>query len=85
MFEELTLFEAPSHHKLFIVMEAALSDLALLWRDRKETDGAKEIARQYQAILKCMLELGFDTPLDVESELPGRLMPREYLTMLGRR
>jgi hypothetical protein len=59
-------------------MELKLSDLAALWRGRKDTPEADEVVRQYQAVLRCMIELGFRSSLDVDAELPNRLMPQEY-------
>jgi hypothetical protein len=67
--------------QLLSTMEIHLSDLAALWRANKSTSEADEIVRHYQAILRCMIELGFRSPLDVDSELPTRLMPQEYLQL----
>jgi hypothetical protein len=58
-------------------MEKKLSELAYYWRSSQET----QLAQQYQAILRCMIELGFDAPLDIDAELPDRLMPQEYLDL----
>jgi hypothetical protein len=62
-------------------MELKLSDVAALWRGNKHMPQAEMIVRQYQAVLRCMIELGFHEPLDTESELPNRLMPPEYLEL----
>jgi hypothetical protein len=40
--------------------------------------------RQYQSILRCMIELGFRTSLDADGELPDRLMPHEYLDLFAK-
>ena len=58
-------------------MEKKLSELAYHWRGSQDT----QLAQQYQAILRCMIELGFDAPLDIDAELPDRLMPQEYLDL----
>jgi hypothetical protein len=60
---------------------ADLSDLAALWRGRQNTPDAEMIVRQYQAILRCMIELGYHEELVVDSELPDQLMPQEYLDL----
>jgi hypothetical protein len=67
--------------QLLQTMELKLSDLAALWRGYKDTPQAENIIRQYHAILRCMIELGFRSPLDLDSELPNRLMPVEYLSL----
>jgi hypothetical protein len=64
-------------------MEFKLSDLAALWRGNKAAPEAETIVRQYQAVLRCMIELGFREPLDTDSELPNRLMPAEYLDLFS--
>jgi hypothetical protein len=71
----------PIDSTLLNTMEEKLSDLAALWRGQKNTTAADEIVHQYQAILRCMIELGFRDSLDVDSELPDRLMPPEYLDL----
>lgn len=71
----------PVDKPLLKSMEFKLSDLAALWRGNKATPQAETIVRQYQAILRCMIELGFREPLDTDSELPDRLMPQEYLAL----
>lgn len=64
-------------------MEIKLSHLAMRWRSRKDTPEADDIVRQYQAILRCMVELGYRSELYVDSELPDRLMPQEYLDLFA--
>jgi hypothetical protein len=59
-------------------METTLAHLAMYWRGTDEDEDAKEIARRYQSILLCMIDLGLDHPLDIDSELPDELMPQEY-------
>jgi len=71
----------PIDERLLKTMELKLSDLAALWRGNKATPQADTIVRQYHAILRCMIELGFHDPLDADSELPNRLMPLEYLDL----
>lgn len=66
-------------------MEDRLAMLAYHWRGADDsTEQASQIASQYQAILRCMVDLGFKAPLDIDSELPDRLMPQEYLALHGR-
>jgi hypothetical protein len=62
-------------------MEIKLSHLAMRWRERKDQPDAEEIVRQYQAMLRLMIELGFRDELYVDSELPDELMPQEYLAL----
>ncbi len=62
-------------------MELKLSDLAALWRGNKTSPQAETIVRQYQVLLRCMIELGFREPLDADSELPNPLIPLEYLDL----
>jgi hypothetical protein len=61
-------------------METTLAHLAVCWRGMAEQDDADEIVRRYQSILTCMLDLGLDHPLDIDSELPDELMPPAYFT-----
>lgn len=67
---------------LLTTQEKELSDLAALWRGHKDQPEAEEIVRQYQVVLRCMIDLGFHAALDPDSELPKRLMPQEYLDLL---
>lgn len=68
----------PHHEELLNTLKLKLSDLAALWRGNKSTPQVEMIVRQYQAVLRCMIELGFRESLDTDSELPNRLMPQEY-------
>ena len=61
-------------------MELELSDFAACWRGAAES-ARGEIVLHYHAILRCMIELGFNQALDLDSELPRRLMPQEYLAL----
>ena len=72
-----------SNEPLIQALELKLSDLAALWRGNKTSPPAETIVRQYQAVLRCMIELGFREPLDADSELPNRLMPSEYLDLFN--
>lgn len=67
---------------LLTTLEQELGDLAALWRGHKDQPQAEEIVRQYQVVLRCMIDLGFHATLDPDSELPKRLMPQEYLDLL---
>jgi hypothetical protein len=59
-------------------MESTLAFLAMYWRGSDKDDDAQEIVRRYQSILLCMLDLGLDHSLTVDSELPDELMPPGY-------
>lgn len=58
-------------------MRRKLSDLAAEWR----TDKQDTTVRQYQALLRALVALGFRDELPVDSELPAALMPEEYTSM----
>ena len=62
-------------------MEISLSQLAMHWRSSDSSEEAREIVQNYQAILRCMIALGFEQSLIVEAELPDELMPEEYLSL----
>lgn len=73
--------------KLLTALETKINELAPQWRGaqrRGETQRAESVVRQYQVVLRCMLELGYTLPLDVDAELPDELMPQEYLALHGR-
>lgn len=72
--------EAPLSN-LIDEMERSVGLLAARWRGRQHTPEAASIVHQYQAILRCMIELGFRDSLDVDSELPDELLPHEYLDL----
>lgn len=68
-------------------LETKINELAPSWRSAKrtgETERATAIVRQYQAVLRCMIELGFKDELDIDAELPDQLLPPEYLALHGR-
>jgi hypothetical protein len=69
------------HAHLIDEMELSLDTLAARWRSRQQTPEAAEIVRRYQAILRCMIALGFHESLGAETELPERLMPEEYVAL----
>jgi len=62
-------------------LEFRLGDLAARWREAYARPGDREheIHREYVATLERLYELGWDAVLDMESELPDRLLPAEYL------
>ena len=62
-------------------LEDTVNYLALEWRSCDDPALADQIAEQYQSILRCMIQLGFDSALDVAGELPDRLMPQEYFDL----
>ena len=69
------------HARLLNEMERSLALLAGRWRSRQQTAEEEGIIRQYQAILRCMIELGYRESLDVDSELPDEWMPAEYFAL----
>jgi hypothetical protein len=71
----------PQDTHVLDVLEHKLNHLAAQWRganSRGEAETAQTIVQQYHAVLLCMIELGYDTFLDAETELPDRLMPPRY-------
>lgn len=62
-------------------MEESLSELAMRWRGNDSDEEADAIAHNYQVILRCMIDLGFQQSLPVEAELPDELMPQEYFDL----
>jgi hypothetical protein len=77
----LLLENDPVHSVLLTEMERTLGRLAARWRCHQQQPEAADIVRQYQAILRCMIQLGYRESLDVDSELPDEHMPTEYLTL----
>lgn len=73
-------FEETHQHLLF-EMERMVSKLAASWRSRQNQPEAGDIVRRYQAILRCMIELGHRDSLDADAELPDELLPSEYLDL----
>lgn len=61
-------------------LEFRLSDLAALWRGSFGDPAYQdEIVQEYRTILARLYELGWDSVLDIDSELPNKLLPEEYL------
>jgi len=62
-------------------LQIKLGGLAVEWRglhhrgDEKQND----IVTQYHETMKRLYELGWDDILDIDAELPDKLMPQEYL------
>jgi hypothetical protein len=67
--------------QLLDVLETKLGRLAARWRGTHDPKEADLIVRQYGAILRCMIELGYRVSLDVDAELPDHLMPQEYFDL----
>lgn len=63
--------------ELFEVMESKLTALVTAYRRTND----QQVVTQYRTLLRCMLELGFTAPLDVDIELPDEMMPAEYLRL----
>ena len=69
-------------HALLDQMEENLAYLAMYWRSSPdESEEANLLESRYRAILICMIELGLDHPLDMDSELPNARMPQEYFDL----
>jgi hypothetical protein len=62
-------------------LELALSRTASNWRATKDA----EYVKQYHDIYHKLRSLSWDGGIDVEAELPDRLMPQEYLDMIRAR
>ncbi|MCB8924802.1 MAG: hypothetical protein H6652_04165 [Ardenticatenaceae bacterium] len=58
-------------------LEFHLGNLAAKYRMHKYS--AQKVIEEYHATLTKLYQLGWDAALDVESELPDELMPKEYL------
>jgi len=43
--------------------------------------GDEQAIHHYQAVLRCMVELGFTRGLSIDMELPDRYLPQEYLAL----
>ena len=67
--------------QLLDTLETKLGHLAARWRGTQDSDAAQTIVRQYQAILRCMIELGYRESLDADAELPDEYLPGEYLDL----
>jgi hypothetical protein len=61
-------------------LETKLGSLAARWRGAGNAQESALLVRQYQAVLRTMIELGYHQWLDVESELPDEYMPADYLS-----
>lgn len=60
-------------------LENRLADLAGEWRGvRRGVDGQDDIVREYHEIMEKLYSLGWDGILNIDDELPDRLMPEEY-------
>lgn len=63
------------------VLEDKLAHLAAEWRGTDNLQMMETLVHQYQAVLRCMIDLGYRDWLDIEAELPDELMPAEYLNL----
>jgi len=59
-------------------LEFQLGDLAGEYRRHISAAHTKHVVEQYHATLNKLYQLGWDSVLDVDSELPYELMPEEY-------
>lgn len=62
-------------------LETKLGRLAARWRGTHDPGESAELVRQYQAVLRCMIELGYRESLDIDAELPDQYLPSEYLML----
>jgi hypothetical protein len=69
--------------QLLDTLETKLGRLAARWRGTEDSEEAQSIVHQYQAILRCMIELGYHDSLDADAELPDEYLPSEYLTLFS--
>lgn len=67
--------------QLLDALETKLGHLAARWRGTENPQEAETVVRQYQSVLRCMVELGWRNSLDVDAELPDEYMPDEYLDL----
>ena len=65
------------------LMEALEDRLALLAGEWRLTHN-ENVIPQYHAVYNCMVALGWDQSLDMESHLPTRLMPDHYHEIMER-
>ena len=59
-------------------LEFQLGNLAADYRMHKSPAHDKQIVKEYHDTMKKLYQLGWDAVLDIESELPDKLMPEEY-------
>lgn len=76
------LLHYPEDETLFN-MQSQLGILAGMWRGEKRRNGkrSRQLVADYHATMREMLERGWDGDLDVDAELPLKLMPREYFEL----
>jgi hypothetical protein len=61
-------------------LESKLCILASSWRGSwGDPLKQEEIVREYHTTMEKLYSLGWDAVLDIDCELPDRLMPEEYL------
>jgi signal transduction histidine kinase len=71
---------AQDNAQLLADLETELGLLAARWRGATDPQEAERIVHHYQILLRSMFALGYQNWLDVESELPDRYMPEEYIS-----
>jgi hypothetical protein len=70
-----------SDAQLLDALETRLGRLAAKWRGTNDAQEELALVRQYQAILRCMIEMCYRESLDADAELPDRLLPQEYFDL----
>ncbi|MCA9919120.1 MAG: hypothetical protein KC445_14260 [Anaerolineales bacterium] len=59
-------------------LEFRLGNLAAEYREHISPEDDEQAIREYHATMDKLYKLGWDAVLDIESELPDKLMPEEY-------
>ncbi len=73
---------AATKQKAIIAIQIELAQLAAKWRNpNASAQTQKQIEDHYLTKLDQRHALGFSEPLDVDAELPDRLLPDEYLAL----
>jgi hypothetical protein len=59
-------------------LEVKLGSLAAQWRGSDDP----KFVEQYHAVYECLVALGWDDSIDIEDQLPTRLMPQHYVNRM---
>jgi hypothetical protein len=63
-----------SDNPVFDELGHKLAEIVTTWRSTK----APDLIERYNIVLLCLIELGYNEPLDVDLELPQKYMAAEY-------
>jgi len=61
-------------------LELKLGELAEEWRSSADQQKKKALVTEYRTTLRKMFALGYNSWLDIDTELPDELMPEEYIS-----